>query len=134
MFGRCGMVPLPMALPVADGCGGLLYRSWVSPRQPDGCGIPAPAAGDALKPDQLVLLLVPALAVDTGIRLGYGGGYYDRLRADPAWPLFQPGLSCPQPALRPRRCPASPGMFRSPAGSRNRVLVGPPEGPHHGHH
>tara|TARA_Y100000991_G_scaffold13820_1_gene9443 strand:- start:125 stop:673 length:549 start_codon:yes stop_codon:yes gene_type:complete len=77
----------PLALPVADGSGGLIYRSWSEdPLQPDGCGIPAPTKGDALKPDQLALLLVPALAVDgAGIRLGYGGGYYDRLRADPAW-------------------------------------------------
>ena len=73
----------PLALPVADGCGRLIYRSWgEDPLHPDGCGIPAPAAGDALGPDQLALLLVPALAVDgAGIRLGYGGGYYDRLRA-----------------------------------------------------
>ena len=30
---------------------------------------------------------MPALAFDprSGIRLGYGGGWYDRLRADPAW-------------------------------------------------
>ena len=35
----------------------------------------------------LALLLVPALAIDprSGIRLGSGGGWYDRLRADPAW-------------------------------------------------
>ena len=78
---------LPLALPVADGEGGLIYRSWTKEAlQPDGCGIPAPAEGEALRPDQLALLLVPALAVDRyGIRLGYGGGYYDRLRADPAW-------------------------------------------------
>ena len=77
----------PLALPVADGEGGLIYRSWTKePLQPDGCGIPAPAEGEALRPDQLALLLVPALAMDLlGIRLGYGGGYYDRLRADPAW-------------------------------------------------
>ena len=37
-------------------------------------------------PDALGLLLVPALAMDRrGIRLGYGGGWYDRLRAEPAW-------------------------------------------------
>ncbi len=34
----------------------------------------------------MALLLVPALAVDSsGLRLGSGGGWYDRLRADPAW-------------------------------------------------
>ena len=30
--------------------------------------------------------LVPALALDQrGIRLGYGGGWFDRLRSDPLW-------------------------------------------------
>ena len=59
--------------------------------QPDACGIPAPACATGthrspLDPEQLALLLVPALAVDRdGIRLGYGGGWYDRLRAQPAW-------------------------------------------------
>ena len=70
---RDGLHP-PLALPVADGCGRLTYRSWgEDPLHPDGCGIPAPATGEALGPDQLALLLVPALAVDgAGIRLGYG--------------------------------------------------------------
>ncbi|MFN5162901.1 MAG: 5-formyltetrahydrofolate cyclo-ligase, partial [Cyanobacteriota bacterium] len=41
---------------------------------------------DSLAAPDLGLLLVPALAIDRrGIRLGYGGGWYDRLRADPAW-------------------------------------------------
>jgi 5-formyltetrahydrofolate cyclo-ligase len=32
------------------------------------------------------LILVPAVAIDfNSYRLGYGGGYYDRLRADPDW-------------------------------------------------
>jgi 5,10-methenyltetrahydrofolate synthetase len=52
----------------------------------DGCGIPAPTNSSNLRPDEISLLLVPALAVDSsGIRLGYGGGYYDRLRSDPLW-------------------------------------------------
>ena len=76
-----------IALPVADGNGGLQYRLWDERNlAPDGCNIPAPAFGEALHPSELSLLLVPGLSVDRrGIRLGYGGGYYDRLRADPAW-------------------------------------------------
>lgn len=78
----------PLALP-AVACGRLLYWPWQpgQPLQSDDCGIPAPgAAGAPLQPEQLALLLVPALAVDRrGVRLGYGGGWYDRLRADPAW-------------------------------------------------
>ena len=100
----------PLALPVADGNGGLTYRSWSQdPLQPDGCGIPAPAKGDALKPDQLALLLVPALAVDsTGIRLGYGGGYYDRLRADPVW------AAVPAWVVLPSACIAAEPLPRDP--------------------
>jgi 5-formyltetrahydrofolate cyclo-ligase len=87
----------------------LLYRLWRpgAPLAPDRCGIPAPLPpggsrtndGHAqllpdvpdpepeLPPHALGLLLVPALAFDpaSGVRLGYGGGWYDRLRADPAW-------------------------------------------------
>ena len=97
---RDGLHP-PLALPVANGSGGLIYRSWSQdPLQPDGCGIPAPADGDALGPDQLALLLVPALAVDgAGIRLGYGGGYYDRLRADPSWAAVPPWVVLPSACI-----------------------------------
>jgi 5-formyltetrahydrofolate cyclo-ligase len=66
----------------------LLYRRWreEDDLEPDLCGIPAPAPGDGLEPEQIGLLLVPALAVDAGgLRLGSGGGWYDRLRADPRW-------------------------------------------------
>jgi 5-formyltetrahydrofolate cyclo-ligase len=90
---------LPLALPAVWGEAPqpprLLYRPWHpgEPLAPDHCGIPAPLASDAptppateLHPDALGLLLVPALAMDRrGIRLGYGGGWYDRLRAEPAW-------------------------------------------------
>lgn len=35
-----------------------------------------------LRPDSKTLIVIPALAVDkTGVRLGYGGGYYDRYLA-----------------------------------------------------
>jgi 5-formyltetrahydrofolate cyclo-ligase len=39
-----------------------------------------------LHPLMVDLMLVPAVAIDrSGYRLGYGSGYYDRLRADPCW-------------------------------------------------
>ena len=77
----------PVALPVADGQGGLTYKIWDEQMlSPDGCNIPAPSSGPCLTPSQLGMILVPGLSIDrSGIRLGYGGGYYDRLRSDPAW-------------------------------------------------
>ena len=77
----------PVALPVADGQGGLKYRLWDERMlSPDGCNIPAPSSGPYLNPSQLGMILVPGLSIDrSGIRLGYGGGYYDRLRSDPVW-------------------------------------------------
>jgi 5-formyltetrahydrofolate cyclo-ligase len=89
-----------LALPrVADGR--LLYRPW----QPgdelslDDTGIPAPAHGPNLEASGLGLLLAPALAFDAaGIRLGYGGGWFDRLRCDPLW------ASIPALAVLPTAC------------------------------
>ncbi len=78
---------LPCALPVVES-EQLLYRPWQvgQPLVPDGCGIPAPGKGAALDPSALAALVVPALALDArGIRLGSGGGWYDRLRAQPPW-------------------------------------------------
>jgi 5-formyltetrahydrofolate cyclo-ligase len=76
-----------LALPkVSDGQ--LHYCAWSlsDPLQPDATGIPSPQQGPHLNPEQLGILLAPALAFDAnGIRLGYGGGWFDRLRSDPAW-------------------------------------------------
>ncbi|MFN9925094.1 MAG: 5-formyltetrahydrofolate cyclo-ligase [Cyanobacteriota bacterium] len=82
----------PLALPAVVPCSRegrrLVYLPWSQGQllQPDSCGIPAPSGSPPLAAPDLGLLLVPALAIDRrGIRLGYGGGWYDRLRADPAW-------------------------------------------------
>ena len=50
-------------------------------------GIAEPEADSPqLLPSEIDLILVPAVACDRrGYRLGYGGGYYDRLFAIPLW-------------------------------------------------
>ncbi|MEA5391111.1 5-formyltetrahydrofolate cyclo-ligase [Cyanobium gracile UHCC 0139] len=76
-----------LALPAVAGTE-LVYRPWApgDPLAADACGIPAPTQGPDLDPTAMALLLVPALAVaPSGLRLGSGGGWYDRLRADPRW-------------------------------------------------
>ena len=83
----------------------LLYLPWRpgDPLAPDAVGIPAPAPGAPLRPDQLGLLLVPALAADpSGLRLGSGGGWYDRLRSDPLWQAVPALVVVPAVCVVPR--------------------------------
>jgi 5-formyltetrahydrofolate cyclo-ligase len=77
--GRAGFNAL---LPVViDTQQALAFRSW-SPDTAmtvDRHGIPAPAAGDFLLPQAL---LIPVIGFDAaGYRIGYGGGYFDRTLA-----------------------------------------------------
>ena len=41
---------------------------------------------EVIKPTDISILFVPAIAIDQeGYRLGYGGGYFDRLRHRDLW-------------------------------------------------
>lgn len=102
------LLPAPwrhhLALPAIRG-DHLLYLPWQpgDPLSADGSGIPAPTAGLPLEPAQLGLLLVPALAVDhSGVRLGSGGGWYDRLRSDPRWRAVPALVVLPAACVVPR--------------------------------
>jgi 5-formyltetrahydrofolate cyclo-ligase len=72
-----------LALPRVEADGLLSLRAWRpgDALEPNRWGIPEPlreATEVAL--DAVSVVLVPALGVDPGgVRLGYGGGYYDRL-------------------------------------------------------
>lgn len=88
----------------------LIYRAWEpgTPLPADACRVPAPARGKALEPEELALLLVPALAFDrNGLRLGSGGGWYDRLRQAPRW-RRRPALIVAPADCRLSQLPADP--------------------------
>ena len=52
----------------------------------DSNGIPAPDSSNKLSHDEISMIFIPCLSVDKNlIRLGYGGGYFDRLRKDKKW-------------------------------------------------
>jgi 5-formyltetrahydrofolate cyclo-ligase len=67
----------------------LFWHRW-EPQQPlvtGAYGILEPRADlPLLEAAEVDLMLVPCVGIDrSGYRLGYGGGYYDRLRANPLW-------------------------------------------------
>ena len=93
-------IKTPIALPASQKNGKLTYHPWTeTPLRKDLCGIPAPLDQPILTADKLSLLIVPALAIDqNGYRLGSGGGFFDRLRAKPAW------RSIPSIVVLPKAC------------------------------
>lgn len=71
-----------IALPIITGHGFMEFHHWVpGDRLEKGAfGIPAPdVTSPIMTPKPGDALVVPALAIDgSGVRLGFGGGYYDR--------------------------------------------------------
>lgn len=108
-----GLTGVNLALPTItqtqQGTGYMAYRAWQpgDPLEPDRCGIPAPI-GPNLGAESLDCLLVPALSIDPlGLRLGYGGGWFDRLRAQALWRKIPAFVVLPGGCIHPR-LPADP--------------------------
>ena len=82
-----GHPELTIALPASNSDGSLQYHPWeTNDLIKDFCNIPAPLTTPPLQPQSMSLLLVPAIAMDQdGMRLGYGAGFFDRLRAQKDW-------------------------------------------------
>ncbi len=75
------------ALPSSSKNQGINYHHWSNNQlKLDSNRIPSPIGEKAIKPIDISILFVPALAIDQdGYRLGYGGGYFDRLRQKDMW-------------------------------------------------
>ena len=75
------------ALPRCEENKSLIFCSWEGEKlSKDSKGILAPCSSKILNYKLFSILLIPCLAIDKNlIRLGYGGGYFDRLRKDQNW-------------------------------------------------
>ena len=76
-----------IALPSSSKVKGLKYHPWSNKQlELDSNKIPAPLGEKVIRPSDISILFVPAIAIDLeGYRLGYGGGYFDRLRKKDLW-------------------------------------------------
>ena len=76
-----------LALPRCKDKKKLLFYPWdEKPLTKDSEGILSPNNCFSLSHKQISLMFVPCLSVDKNlIRLGYGGGYFDRLRREKNW-------------------------------------------------
>ena len=76
-----------VVLPSSSKTKGITYHHWSNNRlEIDSNNIPAPTGENIIKANDISILFVPAIAIDQeGYRLGYGGGYFDRLRQRDLW-------------------------------------------------
>ena len=76
-----------IALPSSSKVKGIRYHHWSNTKlELDSNRIPSPIGEKALDPKDISIIFVPAIAIDEmGYRLGYGGGYFDRLRQKDLW-------------------------------------------------
>ena len=78
---------ISLALPRCKGKKELLFYPWdETTLTKDSEGILSPDNSFPLSHKQISMIFVPCLSVDKNlIRLGYGGGYFDKLRTDNNW-------------------------------------------------
>ena len=76
-----------LALPRCKNKNELLFYPWdEEPLTKDYEGILSPSNSFSLSYKQISMIFVPCLSVDKKLtRLGYGGGYFDKLRRDENW-------------------------------------------------
>ena len=80
----------PLALPKCNSNKKIDFYIWdESSLIKDQKGILAPNNSNLLKSTQISYIFVPCLSIDKKLtRLGYGGGYYDKLRSNKDWRLI----------------------------------------------
>ena len=78
---------IPLALPRCKEKKELLFYPWdENPLTKDSEGILSPNNSFSLTHKEISMILVPCLSVDKNLmRLGYGGGYFDKLRSNKNW-------------------------------------------------
>jgi 5,10-methenyltetrahydrofolate synthetase len=78
---------IPLALPRCKDKKELLFYPWdENPLTKDSEGILSPNNSFSLTHKEISMILVPCLSVDKNLmRLGYGGGYFDKLRSNKNW-------------------------------------------------
>ena len=78
---------ISLALPRCKDKKELLFYPWdEKPLTKDSEGILSPNNSFLLSHEQISVIFVPCLSVDRDLtRLGYGGGYFDKLRIDKKW-------------------------------------------------